>query len=400
MIKLEIIEKGIEKKYDYESYLNASTPLQFSADIEQLDVQFGVLNPLVDDVSYRFRLNGQKNNTEWTRLPIPELILYQFPYGHHRLELAVYDDLNKIIVGQTQLDFEVAWPWYLTTWAIVGFIILLVVFVRMAIRFTFYRLEQKNLMLENIVKQRTEQIKEDKLIIEQQNLELNRLNTAKDKLFAIIGHELRAPLMGVMGMSKKAAYLLKNEQWNSLDKISKQLDRYAADTQTMLQNLLNWGQVMVHESEPDTERIAVKEVTDHLIKTASELLDKKQIKLANKIPSNAHILFDEEGLKIILRNLLHNAIKFSPFNANIIVALDKTPEGKTQISVSDQGKGMSKEVLENWNNNLFVHSSTGTDGEKGTGLGLKISKELAQKNNSRLFFELLDAGGTRAVLET
>ena len=129
----------------------------------------------------------------------------------------------------------------------------------------------------------------------------------------------------------------------------------------------------------------------------SDILEGKNITIINNIDDNCTISFDQESLNIIIRNLIHNAIKFSYPGSNIYVS--SVHQNVKKIIIRDHGVGMPDEVLDNWTKDHFFQSNKGTFGEQGSGLGLALCRTVAQMNDCHLYFKKGEDKGTVAILE-
>ncbi len=217
--------------------------------------------------------------------------------------------------------------------------------------------------------------------IELQKTELGQLNTTKDKLFAILSHDLRSPVA-----SLKNYMMLIN--WGALSQAefaesTQGLNTQVSKLHTMLENVLNWSITQMGGMKPNIEKTGVCEVIDEQIQLLRTVADAKNILIENKILPEANVFADKNHLMIIIRNLLQNAIKFTDFGGNI--AINYREKGmKSIIEVKDNGIGMSAEKLKNLfhlERNTF---STGTANEQGTGLGLVLVKDLVEANNGKI----------------
>lgn len=216
--------------------------------------------------------------------------------------------------------------------------------------------------------------------------ELKDLNATKDKFFSIIAHDLKNPFNNIIGFSE---LLVEEVHENDLVAIEKYANMiYTASNQTfrLLENLLDWANshrgYMVFSPEP----LSLKEVALEITENQLEFAIKKNIALVNNVTDDEMILADRNMLISILRNLISNAIKFTPRKGEIVLSAVKK-DAFLEVSVKDNGMGMSEKIR----NDLFridVNQSTkGTEDEKGTGLGLILCKEFVQKHGGKIWVE-------------
>lgn len=218
------------------------------------------------------------------------------------------------------------------------------------------------------------------------NHKLKQLNLTKDKLFSIIAHDLLNPFNTIMGLSElfKETYheMTEQERIDMVNTINLSSNRLF----NLLQNLLLWARSQTNSVKFDQENFllleAIEESTDYL----SEPIKQKNIRFTIQCPERLSVYADIDMIKTIIRNLVSNAIKFTRHDGNIKVVAELKGE-MAKVSVIDDGIGMDEEAM----NNLFVtqliRTEIGTDGERGTGLGLLICKEFVERNKGELKVE-------------
>ncbi|HAN78976.1 MAG TPA: hypothetical protein DCQ31_15030 [Bacteroidales bacterium] len=227
-----------------------------------------------------------------------------------------------------------------------------------------------------------------------QNLLLAELNATKDKFFSIIAHDLRSPFSSLLGFSDQLVQNHKKYDDAKRERMLQIVNQSARNTFSLLDNLLTWARSQSGKIVPKKERIDLKISINKVIGLLNENAQNKQISIVNSIPDEVFIATDKNMLETVIRNLISNAIKFTPQKGEVTVSVAKQPSAY-EISVSDTGTGMEKEVLET----LFKIGSTkslnGTDGERGTGLGLILCKEFVEKNGGTITVEsVVEIGST------
>lgn len=219
-----------------------------------------------------------------------------------------------------------------------------------------------------------------------------KLNAFKNKLFSIISHDLRNPLASLKGaiLLFKTHLLTASEQDNLIDKLSNDLQ----STSYLLDNLLNWTRSQMQGLKISSQMVVLYELVQENIELLTSQAQLKNIHLENQIPKNITAFADVEMVKILIRNLLHNAVKYSfPKGVVLISAYVSEEKQYVIVYVKDNGRGMSKEEM----SKLFgsTHfSKHGTANEKGSGLGLLLSKEFVEKNGGELWVESVENGGS------
>lgn len=226
--------------------------------------------------------------------------------------------------------------------------------------------------------------------VEDKNRELQQLNDTKEKLFSIIAHDLRSPI----GQLRNSLDLV-NKEYISPEKfieISTKLSTEVDQLQGTLDNLLKWSISQLKGIQVNPERTGLEMVLEKKFILFKQKMEQKNISLQVE-GVNQSILVDPDHLRLVLRNLISNAIKYSYRNSTIIIR-SYTKGQKVFIEVVDKGAGMGEKISSGIFDPENFMSNTGTENEKGTGLGLKLCKEFIEKNNGQIWVESKENEGT------
>jgi len=236
------------------------------------------------------------------------------------------------------------------------------------------------------LKSSNQQIIEQKRDIELKNEELVALNATKDKFFSIIAHDLKNPFISIMGFCE---LLINNSDRFDKERILEyvgHLNEISTKTYKLLDNLLNWSRIQTGRMIPVIKDYNLKNIIRGVCSLNQELASKKNIMLQNKVVTDMIVSCDDDMTKTALRNLVSNAIKFTPSGGSITVDAYRNIR-HIEIHVKDTGVGISEDKLPK----LFQidqHVSTsGTNDEMGTGLGLLLCKELIEMQNGKIWVE-------------
>lgn len=211
--------------------------------------------------------------------------------------------------------------------------------------------------------------------------ELNEINKSQDKLFSIVGHDLRGP---IVSLKQLLALALEHETGvEHFYRFGPKLKNDVDHIQFTLDNLLNWGLTQMQGEPLHQINIDIKKELTEIIELFREVLDKKSIIIHEDLLENEKILVDANHFKIIFRNLISNAIKFTPKHGEIWLK-SRIEENSLLISIKDNGIGMTEEVLYMIFKQSEYYTTFGTDNERGTGLGLTLCKEMVVKNNGTI----------------
>ncbi|GAB4514846.1 MAG: hypothetical protein Tsb004_23310 [Allomuricauda sp.] len=244
---------------------------------------------------------------------------------------------------------------------------------------------------ENIQRKLNRELKEKSTAVTQREAQLHEINKTNTKLFSIIGHDLRGPIGGLQSMLKlfTDGEISTKEFVSFIPKLKTDVDNISFT----LNNLLSWGMNQLNGVVTKPKRVSLSNLVNTNIQLLSEIANSKSIKIINQLPENPRIWADSHQMDIVVRNILSNAIKFTPENGLItITAVEKA--GMWQVSIRDTGIGMTAEMQRS----IFKDSSNittyGTNNEKGTGLGLSLCKEMVLKNNGEIWVDSVPRKGT------
>ncbi|MFD0797842.1 ATP-binding protein [Maribacter chungangensis] len=230
---------------------------------------------------------------------------------------------------------------------------------------------------EKIQKKLNKELLSKQADLERSEIHLKEVNQTKNKLFSIIGHDLRGPIGAFQGLIKlfKEGEMNKEEFLGFVPKLKTDIDNIAFT----LNNLLSWGQTQMNGSFTTPGITSLEHIVSENIGLLSEMASSKSITFINKIEPNTITYSDSNQIDIVIRNLLSNALKFTFENGTITIgAVQKSQYW--EVHVRDTGVGMDEETLGKIFNKDSTHSTYGTNDEKGTGLGLSLCKEMVEKN--------------------
>jgi signal transduction histidine kinase len=226
--------------------------------------------------------------------------------------------------------------------------------------------------------------------ISEKNNQLEQANQTKDRIFAIIGHDLRKPAIAFSRISETINYLVKKEDYSTLQQLGTEIEKDGFALQKLTDNLLNWALTQRDVMPYSPNELSLHQKVEEILLIFEKAARDKNIELVNKIPEGMKVFADPNALLTILMNLVDNALKFTPKGGLVELEAKKTTQG-VKILVSDNGVGMSEEQI----HEIFLlqkdKSQKGTSGEKGTGLGLHLVNELVKMNKGEI--EVKSRGG-------
>jgi len=241
--------------------------------------------------------------------------------------------------------------------------------------------------LESIVIKRTE-------TIEQQNKTLIQINKTKDRLFAIIGHDLRSPLGSLEGITNVVGSLVQQQKFDKLKQVSEQIEISVNRMTRLLDNLLKWSFLQTKQIHYNPQKIDIHEMILSALELLQPVAELKQISIIADTKIGMFITADENLIKTILRNLISNAIKFTGKNGTIEIAVKYDKNNNMLIMVKDTGVGIDQEKIATLFEIDENKISIGTNKEKGTGLGLVLCKEFVEMHNGEISLTTKKGEGT------
>jgi len=228
----------------------------------------------------------------------------------------------------------------------------------------------------------------------QANKLLSELNVTKDKFFKILAHDLKNPFNTILGYSEILAEDFNEMQDVEKIRLIKEINSSSYKLHTLLENILKWADSQSGTLQGMPAKLIIKDIVDDVIHLFENVAHDKNLTVTNLIPAETKILADENMVQFIFRNLINNAIKYSSRDGQIEFGITDDENGRTTIYVKDSGIGIKKEDQGKIFKLEKFHTTSGTENEKGSGLGLILVKELVEKNEGKIWFESKENGGT------
>jgi signal transduction histidine kinase len=242
-----------------------------------------------------------------------------------------------------------------------------------------------------------QKVKNAKIILTQKE-KLDELNATKDQLFSIVSHDLRSSVNALKTSNTKLTASLETKNYNELDQLLHQNSAIANGAYSLLDNLLHWALLQTKQLYFHKDSVHLYSIVQQIEYNYRPLLHDKSITFENTVSKNSFIFVDLDSLKIVLRNLLDNAIKFCPENSKISFYTVETNTNFCQLVVQDCGLGMTQntinELLED--NELLAKKSNSEI--IGTGLGIQLCKQMIKKNDGTLAIESEPNKGTKIIM--
>lgn len=248
--------------------------------------------------------------------------------------------------------------------------------------------KKKELLVANQEKKR----QADELVIV--NKELLTTNATKDKFFSIIAHDLKSPFNSIIGFSSLLKEQVRKKNYKAIDKYAAIIEQSSNRAMDLLLNLMEWAKSQTGRMEFNPEYIELEVLINETVTLYDAIAKQKQIKIKVSKSFRNQILFaDKAMITTVLRNLFSNAIKFTHKKGEIIISTEKK-QGQLTVTVQDNGVGISNENIQKIFRIDTNYTSTGTNKEKGTGLGLILCKEFIDKHKGHIWADSEEGEGT------
>lgn len=395
--------------------------LKFNHHQSTITIKFIGLNYILNNRNtYLYKLDGYDktwNNVQDRR----EATFTNLDPGKYKFRVKVFNRDGFTNNQEATISFSILPPWWKTYWFQFMVSIFLLGLLFLILRLRTFRIQKQKLYLENIVQLRTHELtnknkelfdkanelnRANELLLDRQlkienqskeildvNKELNVTNSMKDKVFSIIAHDLKNPFTTILGFAellKKSHHEITPESRNEQISI---LYNSCKKVYDLLDNLLIWGlsQMKKIECHPAPFNLTLL-ITDNISFT-NEVCENKNIVITLHNHSIFMAFADYNMINTVVRNLINNAVKFTPKNGKIDMYLSENEE-YISCAIKDTGVGIQPELLKQ----LFKIEKTitthGTFGESGTGLGLIICHDFITRNGGKIWAESAINSGT------
>jgi len=303
--------------------------------------------------------------------------------------------------NEISFPFTIRPPWWATWWFYASLLLIGIILIYSFIKFRERRLIQDKLLLQLKVQEQTrelieknevlfeqkQEIQEKNTAIERKNEELLKTNAEKDKFFSIIAHDLRSPFNGFLGLTQIMTEELSTLTMDEIQEIAERLNSSATNLFKLLENLLEWARIQQGLIPFKPALTHLKPIVNECVEMIQESAKIKDIEIDYYIPVDLEVFADRKMIQTVIRNLVSNAVKFTPKGGKINILTNTKSEKSVEISITDTGIGMSPKIVDNLFKPDVQTSRLGTEGESSTGLGLLLCKEFVAKHGGEIRVE-------------
>ncbi|MGD1843275.1 MAG: two-component regulator propeller domain-containing protein [Thermonemataceae bacterium] len=362
----------------------------------------GLQYSVPEGIRYKWMLENV--DKEWTPATYKNEAVYpNLPPGKYTFKIIASNSDGIWTSQPTIYRFEILPPFWKTVVFKILLIVLIVLLLFLTIRWRLTIIEQQKKELEEAVTQakadllvQNEELKRQQVEIQEQRTNLEALNATKDKFFSILAHDIKGPLNSLTAfldiMSKHSEEMSQED----VQFMSSSLNKSVKNLYSLLENVLSWSRSQMGVLEYAFAPIPLKKIVDDALQLLEVSAHNKGIDLFNHVDETIVVYVDVNSINTVFRNLISNAIKFTSVDGKVQVNARVTPPC-VEVTIEDNGLGMSKKVQERIFQLDKRISTKGTANETGTGLGLILCKEFVEKNEGKIWVESEEGKGTTFI---
>jgi signal transduction histidine kinase/DNA-binding response OmpR family regulator len=406
IVPFRTLLEGVVAGTDSVLYPSAQVKAQLSFDQNSLRFAFAAPSyEASEENKFQYYLEGfDADWSSWTKENFKEYT--RIPEGKYTFHVRAMNARGHI--GQeATYAFSILPPFYRTGYMYVFYLLLAAGAIYGLIRWRSSRLETEKTHLESVIAQRTKEIAEKNEQLSRQTRQLQELDGAKSRFFANISHEFRTPLTIILNsLQDKLSFLRQHQEQSEVEVSSTELglmSRNASRLLGLINQLLDISKIESGKMNLELQNGNLQQLLQVSFASFASMATHRQIHFELEVPGEPLLYrYDEDKLEKILYNLLSNAFKFTPNGGNILLKAEVTSSlpntSKVRISVQDNGPGIAPGELENIFDRFYQGKQYYTDAQ-GTGIGLALSKELAELHGGRIWAESQPGKGALFVVE-
>jgi signal transduction histidine kinase len=273
---------------------------------------------------------------------------------------------------------------------IVTFSVVIIAVLALVFLFILYRNYCRKKALNKLLLEQQEELKA-------QQEQLESLNRTKDRFFSIISHDLRGPISSIGGLPVLLKESIAQNQINELSELITHMDTSMQQVSNLLDNLLEWALSQQGTFPYRPDNILLNQAISEVYSIFSSMAEAKGIRMVEDVQGEIYVCADKNSLMTIIRNLISNAIKFTPKGGTIFI-IAKKEEGFVSLTIKDTGIGMPKDKLQTLFHLNEKKSTWGTNREKGLGIGLCLVNDFVIMNNGTIKVESEEGKGTSFII--
>lgn len=380
-VKIGKIEfNGLSKWY--------SMPQKLKLSYKQNYISFsyiGITHTKIQKIKYKYKLIGLDGS--WSSATDRTEVSYgNLKPGRYTFLVQAISS-EGVWSNEAEYKFTIRPPWWNTGWFYLLLIATLIIAIYSYIKYRESKLNHDKQLLQQKVDEQTCELRG-------KNEELSVINLEKDKLYSIIAHDLKGPFSSFLGLTQIMADELPGLTMEDIKNFAISLNTSAANLYNLLENLLQWSRMQQSAIPFTPESVAASSIIKEHMSLLSQTAVKKGIEIVYEIPDDLSIKVDRYMFQAVIRNIVSNAIKFTHRSGRVTISAKKREGDMAEISVRDNGIGMSSDMVENLYKIDLLKNRKGTDGEPSTGLGLLICRDFIEKHGGKIVAESEEGTGS------
>jgi signal transduction histidine kinase len=379
--------------YSIPKNINYLQNISITHELNNFSFEFSALNYVnAEKNQYAYIMEGYDEDWIFTDYQNRKATYTSLPAGRYTFKIKASNNHGYWNEEGVSLNITINPPWWETWWAQLLLYTSLMGIGIIIFQIRVSKIIQQREQLNRMVDLRTTEVMQQKKEIESQSLHLKKINQQQNKLFSIIAHDLKNPLNVMMGITT----LLNPKTLSSedLEKIKNGISERVEGLSAVMINLLDWAKGQMDGEVIRPEIFDIHQISLKMVGVFDPILIKKGIILKNQISEGNHVYADINHVRIILRNLISNAIKFTDKNGSIEL-IAESAEKEIKVTVLDTGVGIDKKQIDKLFSIETNVSSKGTAGEQGVGLGLLLVKDFTEKNGGNISVESTPGEGSK-----
>lgn len=394
-----------------QKHISVADQISLNYDHRIISLEFVALN-FIQTEKNRFKYKLEKYDNDWNDVGEKREAHYtNIPPGEYTFRVIASNNDGVWNMEGASIKIVILPAWWMTWWFKTAAALLIVSLLYGYYKYRIKAIQGINRILESKVEERTKELQQmnKELIVSHKqvsdknkelnekneeietqretliktNSELEKSNSTKVKMLSIIAHDLKNPMGAVIGFSDILAKNVAKYDNDKIQKFSNSILSSAKQTLALLENLLTWARSQTNNIKTDIKALWSAEIVNSTIDLQKLQASKKNIHLHAVYDEDFQIMGDYNTISTIIRNFISNAIKFTPRDGEIKVKV-KSAGRYIEFSVIDNGMGMTQEQMDGLFKVESNNSTKGTEMETGTGLGLIICKDFAEKNNGHI----------------
>ena len=343
-----------------------------------------------ENVYLDYKLDDTKN---WTALHLDlngEIRLPNPGIGRHVIKIRKLNGFGYTNLSQIEIPFTIETPWYKKWWFYFSLAALISGLIALILRIRTNQLLTHQKKLEKLIDEKTYALKESYEQLEQNN-------NVKTRLISIISHDLVTPLKFLSMTGRRLANHHNQIKGAQLEEILGEMSKTSDELHQLSTNILNWIKYRNDNDWLQKQPIHLRSLIEEVSSVLGPVARQQQIEICNEVPADIHLQEYLDPLKVVLYNLLSNAIRYCENSKVVFRYFNES--GKSVIAVSDQGAGMSPMIADKIMSGSYHFSMTGNEQKKGYGLGYMIIMDLISLMNASLKIETNPEKGTTVYIK-